>query len=159
MQEKSIEKDEEILNNIKAYMQENIDKGWHKFVYNDLGCHEKCIDIINAIETVLSELEKKEAIINEMVKHMEQDIEEMKRLFYADRLTQYGKRKLIEYYEQRIKQLEEENQLLLNSKIGVDLSFDDYIPVSLVKEKILEPMKKEHDKAIKGFIKEIYHNA
>ena len=76
-----------------------------------------------------------------MVKHMEQDIEEMKRLFYADRLTAYGKRKLIEYYEQRIKQLEEENQLLLNSKIGVDLSFDDYIPVSLVKEKI-EELKK-----------------
>ena len=39
----------------------------------------------------------------------EQDIEEMKKLFYADRLTAYGKRKLIEYYEQRIKQLEEEN--------------------------------------------------
>ena len=76
---------------------------------------------------------------------MEQDIEEMKRLFYADRLTAYGKRKLIEYYEQRIKQLEEENQLLLNSKIGVDLSFDDYIPVSLVKEKI-EELEKQRDK-------------
>ena len=47
----------------------------------------------------------------------------------------------IEYYEQRIKQLEEENQLLLNSKIGVDLSFDDYIPVSLVEENI-EELKK-----------------
>ena len=56
--ENSIEKDEEILNNIKTYMQENIDKGWHKFVYNDLGCHEKCIDIINAIETVLSEYKR-----------------------------------------------------------------------------------------------------
>lgn len=101
-----------------------------------------------AIETVLSELEKKEAIINEMVKHMEQDIEEMKRLFYADRLTAYGKRKLIEYYEQRIKQLEEENQLLLNSKIGVDLSFDDYIPVSLVEEKI-EEIQKEYEETLK----------
>lgn len=66
MQEKSIEKDEEILNNIKAYMQENIDKGYHKFVYNDLGCHEKCIDIINAIETVLSELEKKDKEYEEL---------------------------------------------------------------------------------------------
>ena len=52
--ENSIEKDEEILNNIKTYMQENIDKGWHKFVYNYLGYHEKCIDIINAIEHILS---------------------------------------------------------------------------------------------------------
>lgn len=38
-----------------------------------------------------------------------EDIEELKRLFYSDRLTQNGKRKLISYYEQRIKQLEEEN--------------------------------------------------
>lgn len=36
-------------------------------------------------------------------------IEELKRLFYSDKLTQNGKRKLIRYYEQRIKQLEEEN--------------------------------------------------
>ena len=56
--ENSIEKDEKILNNIKTYMQENIDKGWHKFVYNDLGCHEKCIDIINAIEHILSEYKR-----------------------------------------------------------------------------------------------------
>lgn len=38
-----------------------------------------------------------------------EDIEELKRLFYSDRLTQNGKRKLIRYYEKRIKQLEEEN--------------------------------------------------
>ena len=38
-----------------------------------------------------------------------EDIEELKRLFYSDKLTQNGKRKLIRYYEQRIKQLEEEN--------------------------------------------------
>ena len=30
---------------------------------------------------------------------------------------------------------------------------DNYIPVSLVEETILNPMKEEHDKAIKGFIK------
>ena len=53
MKENSTEKDEEILNNIKAYMQENIDKGYHKFVYNDLGYDEKCIDVINAIEHIL----------------------------------------------------------------------------------------------------------
>ena len=58
MKEKSIEKDEEILNNIKAYMQENIDKGYHKFVYNDLGYDEKCIDVINAIEHILSDYKR-----------------------------------------------------------------------------------------------------
>ena len=58
MKENSIEKDEEILNNIKAYMQENIDKGYHKFVYNDLGYDEKCADVINAIEHILSDYKK-----------------------------------------------------------------------------------------------------
>lgn len=60
--ENSIEKDEEILNNIKAYMQENIDKGYHKFIYNDLGWDEKCIDVINAIQNLIArykELEDK----------------------------------------------------------------------------------------------------
>ena len=58
MQEKSIEKDEEILNNIKAYMQESIDKGYHKFIYNDLGYDEKCVDVINAIEHILSDYKR-----------------------------------------------------------------------------------------------------
>lgn len=44
-----------------------------------------------------------------MSKLSKEDIEELKTLFYSDRLTQYGKRKLIRYYEQQIKQLEEEN--------------------------------------------------
>ena len=56
--ENSIEKDEEILNNIKAYMQENIDKGYHKFVYNDLGHDEKCVDVINAIEHILRDYKR-----------------------------------------------------------------------------------------------------
>ena len=56
--ENSIKKDEEILNNIKAYMQENIDKGYHKFVYNDLGHDEKCVDVINAIEHILSDYKR-----------------------------------------------------------------------------------------------------
>lgn len=88
---------------------------------------------------------------------MEQYIEELKRLFYSDRLTQYGKRKLIEYYEQRIKQLEEENQLLLNSKIGVDLSFDDYIPVSLVEETIGELNKAYEDSKDENRESEYYY--
>ena len=89
---------------------------------------------------------------------MEENIEGLKRLFYANALTQYGKRKLIGYYEQRIKELEEkwdkDTHKLQNA---LDLAnadkINNYIPVSLIKEKILEPMKEEHDKAIKGFIK------
>lgn len=58
MKENSREKDEEILNNIKSYMQESIDNGYHKFIYNNLGYDEKCIDVINAIEHILSDYKR-----------------------------------------------------------------------------------------------------
>lgn len=80
---------------------------------------------------------------------MEQDIEELKRLLYKDRLTQYGKRKLIEYYEQRIKELEEENTELkecleVTSKALDNVAYDQIpiaiadlmIPKALVEEKL-----------------------
>ena len=70
--ENSIEEDEEILNNIKAYMQENINKGYHKFIYNDLGYEEKCADVINAIEHILQDykrvLKENEYMHNELDK-------------------------------------------------------------------------------------------
>ena len=76
MKESSIEKDEEILNNIKAYMQENIDKGYHKFVYNDLGYDEKCVDVINAIEHILSDY-KRVLKENEELKRKNKTLEEL----------------------------------------------------------------------------------
>lgn len=83
---------------------------------------------------------------------MEQDINELKRLFYSNRLTQYGKRKLIEYYEKRIKELEEEMaqyktikdiaEEIKSTVTEEDLEQalkdvdDNFIPVSLVEEKL-----------------------
>ena len=87
---------------------------------------------------------------------MEEDIEEFKRLFYSDRLTSYGKRKLIEYYEQRIKELEiklddkeTELQILKDDIKADEIMYKDElseecIPVSLVEEKI-EEVNKEDD--------------
>ena len=46
---------------------------------------------------------------------MEENIKELKRLLYRDELTQYGKRKLINYYEQQekdYKRVLKENELL-----------------------------------------------
>lgn len=54
-----------------------------------------------------------------------EDIEELKRLFYSNRLTQNGKRKLIRYYEQRIKQLEEENVELRIENSAMDTVLED----------------------------------
>ena len=58
---------------------------------------------------------------------------------------------------ERVKELEEENQLLLNSKIGVDLSFDDYIPVSLVEETIGELNKAYEDSKDENGESEYYY--
>ena len=54
-----------------------------------------------------------------------EDIEELKRLLYSDKLTQYGKRKLIRYYEKRIKQLEEENVELRIENSAIDTVLED----------------------------------
>ena len=72
-----------------------------------------------------------------------EDIEELKRLFYSDRLTQSGKRKLIRYYEKRIKQLEEENKSKQKAYDDCYCEYKHYkqfdsIPKSKVKDKIKE---------------------
>ena len=103
MKENSIEKDEEILNNIKAYMQENIDKGYHKFVYNNLGYDEKCVDVINAIEHILSDY---------------------KRVLKENKTLNERNQYLVKYRAKLEKELYESNE--------------NYIPVSLVEEKIEE---------------------
>lgn len=54
-----------------------------------------------------------------------EDLKELKTLFYSNRLTQYGKRKLIGYYEQRIKQLEEENVELRIENSAINTVFED----------------------------------
>ena len=120
MKENSIEKDEEILNNIKTYMQENIDKGWHKFVYNYLGCHEKCIDIINAIEHILSD--------------------------YKRVLKENGElRERIKQLEDTNKKLYE-----IGKEIGKQHKYtsENYIPKSKVEEKI-EEIQKEYEETLK----------
>lgn len=81
----------------------------------------------------------------------EEDIEGLKRLLYRNELSQYGKRKLINYYEQQekdYKRVLKENEELkadnyeLNNRIS-DLL--DNIPVQEVKDKI-EELKQEKKK-------------
>lgn len=45
----------------------------------------------------------------------------------------------------KIKELEEKNKLILNSKIGVDLSYNDYIPKQKIKDQIDELNQKYED--------------
>ena len=60
----------EILKNIKDYMQWCIDRGYHKFTYNDLGWDFKCIDAINLIDDVLNHITKQEKMIELMAEHI-----------------------------------------------------------------------------------------
>ena len=61
-----IEKNTEILNNLKKYLNLLILRGQHKIFYNDLGWDEKTIDCINAIEIILAERKQDKARIKEL---------------------------------------------------------------------------------------------
>lgn len=112
------------------------------------------------------------------VNKMEQDIKILEDYIYNKKETM--KEQLVKAIEsvlkerqqdkEKIKELEESNQekakMLTEQNRNLQISYDSLqelfelrkyknssIPVSLVEEKILNPMKEEHDKAIKGFIK------
>lgn len=130
--ENSIEKDEEILNNIKAYMQENIDKGYHKFVYNDLGYDEKCVDVINAIEYILSDY-KRVLKENEKLKVLDSSnskmIANMSTRHFQDREKIRNSIPI-----QKIKdKIEQYNKILLNCNC-----FSDVDRIKAINERILE---------------------
>lgn len=128
MKENSIEKDEKILNNMKIYMQENIEKGFHKFIYNDLGNDEKCIDVINAIEHILSDykrvLKENEYIRNEL------DKQQTTINKYAKE-NEKLKNKLLDTLEGQ-KVIKEETPQYIK---------ENYIPVQIIKDKIEKEIK------------------
>lgn len=66
-------------------------------------------------------------------------IENLKILLFQDNLTQYGKRKLIEYYEKKIKELKEENQRL-KAKIDV-VNWQEKTAYQCLKEKYIPKQK------------------
>lgn len=98
--------------------------------------------------------------VGSMENSIEEDIEELKRLLYRNELSQYGKRKLINYYEQQEKDYkrvlkeneqlrtevnslkkenEELNYKLHSKKIALEI-YNRYIPKSKV-EDIIEELK------------------
>lgn len=76
------------------------------------------------------------------------NIENLKTLLFQENLTQYGKRKLIEYYEGKIKELEAKLEFKQFGDLD-NIQFEDYmnefIPKQKIKDKI-EELKKEHKK-------------
>lgn len=88
---------------------------------------------------------------------VEENIEGLKRLFYANALTQHGKRKLIDYYEQLIKELEEKLNETLNANLALVQGNANSIPVSLVEEKIEELNKAYEDSKDENGESEYYY--
>lgn len=83
----------------------------------------------------------------------------------VETLTRYGRgaiKQNVKKLQKRIKELEEENKIILNSKIGIDLSYNNYIPKQKVKEILIEiqeeynKLDKEIDKQIKDKNKDYY---
>lgn len=62
----NIEKDIEILENLKKYLQQKIDTGEHKIFYNDLGWDEKTINCMNAISNIVNEYKKNQNIVDKI---------------------------------------------------------------------------------------------
>ena len=82
--------------------------------------------------------------------NIEEDVEKLKSLLYEGRLTQYGKRKLIKYYENEIvkqKQINKENE-----KYIVKLTDEQYR--NLV-DTIRKEVKKEFEQKIKDEIEKL----
>lgn len=76
------------------------------------------------------------------------NIENLKTLLFQDNLTQYGKRKLIEYYEEKIKELETKLEFKQFGDLD-NIQFEDYINEFIPKQKIkdkIEELRKEHKK-------------
>lgn len=72
--------------------------------------------------------------------NIEEDIKRLKAFNPGDEYTEKIKTAIQnilaerEQDKKRIKELEEENKIILNSKVGIDLSYGDYIPKQKVKD-------------------------
>lgn len=111
------DEEKEILNNIKEYMQNDIDKGYHKFVYNDLGSDFKCIDCINAIDNVLNLIEKQQKEIEEL-KENNKNLE--------DELNKYIVKMSDEQYRRLVNIIRDEINKLWEDKIKAKIEQLDY---------------------------------
>ena len=74
-----------------------------------------------------------------------EDVNELKRLLYSDNLTQYGKRKLVSYYDKRIQELEEENAELKKYNKTVSDRIVEYKKNSIPTQVVIDELKRLSD--------------
>lgn len=160
----NIEEAVEILKHIKEYMQENINNGTHKFIYNEQGFDEKCIDIINAINEILSDykrvLKENEELKDKWDKDTHKlqndlDIANAEKIEIQKENEELNKIKsLIEIL--KVNTMEDEKYIVISKGSFFDGSYkfllDDYISKQKIKD-ILNEINKEYIKQEKIFNK------
>lgn len=123
----------EILNNIKEYMQNSIDNGYHKFIYNDLDWDEKCVDIINAIDYFIEKVEQQQKEIEEKTTIIMAGAEKVKQLEKGNRSLMESRIKWKNrYYKEKAKNKEciskdKIRELIENNEQDIDYSIHDLI--------------------------------
>lgn len=143
-----IEKNTEILNNLKKYLNLLILRGQHKIFYNDLGWDEKTIDCINAIEIILAEREEDKKKIKKLEEENKKNVER-----YEERDNEVWERvKQCKNMQTEIDGLyldkEELKQAYLHEKLAkeeVEELLENSISTQKVKDKI-EEAEKEYNK-------------
>ena len=96
---------------IEIYADEKKDEGIITFDFRKVDDTEVSNALMKKLLIELSDEYEVEKVVEKM------DIEELKKLFYSDNLTQAGKRKLINYYEEKIQELEEHLKEFYNGEL------------------------------------------
>lgn len=78
---------------------------------------------------------------DENVANIEEDVNELKRLLYSDNLTQYGKRKLVNYYEQRIQELETKLLDTIHGANIIKAETPEYVKENYIPKQIVIELK------------------
>ena len=81
-----------------------------------------------------------------------EDVNELKRLLYSDNLTQYGKRKLVSYYDKRIKELEEERKRVLDLIFEYGQIDGEHHKTWVIDQIVRILMKDQYDEWIKNYV-------
>ena len=138
----------EIINNLKKYFQNNIDKGYSKFVYNDYGLDEKNIDILNALDYFLENNTKQQKEIENYKKNMaiisEICIDESKLHITSKKAIKEVRNYLICWTKKEKKAIENfKYWIQTNTERGV-CTIPDYICINALN--LLEKQQKEIEK-------------
>ena len=144
------DEEKEIFNNLKEYMQDRINNGYHKFIYNDLDWDFKCIDCINAIDNALNLIEKREKEIEHQKEKRENQKKELAIL--NEKQIEFNKLvNTVNSYKGQIKKLQDKCKELIFEKQELTSALLDSTPNDKIKVTIEELEKLNEEATGNGF--------